>query len=104
VACASAASVSVRSETKEKDPFAGHEWQTTYSSQVAVADGTFLTERLLPGKYLLVADAYTPLTPEQKVRSGIIGPSLRAEMPFTVPESGELTLPELALKPIVRGP
>ncbi|HZN35680.1 MAG TPA: hypothetical protein VFB80_17745, partial [Pirellulaceae bacterium] len=96
--------VSVRSPTKEKDPFDGHEWQTTFASQVAVADGTFLTERLLPGKYLLVADAYTPLTPEQKVRSGIIGPSLSAEMPITVPESGEFTAPDLPLKPIVRRP
>jgi hypothetical protein len=58
----------------------------------------------LPGKYLLVADAYTPLTPEQKVRSGIIGPSLHAELPITVPDSGEFTAPELALKPIARAP
>jgi len=95
--------VSIQSTTKEKDPFGGHEWQTTYASQVALADGTFRTERLLPGKYLLTASAYTPLTPEQQRRTGIVGPSFQAEMPITVPESGEFKAPDLALKPMERG-
>lgn len=94
--------VSLRSPGKVKDPFSDHEWETTYASQVAVADGTFLTERLLPGKYLLVAEAYTLLTPEQKTRSGIIGPSYRAEMPITIAESGEITAADLPLLPVAR--
>lgn len=95
--------VTIQSTTKKKDPFGGHEWETTYASDVALADGTFITERLLPGKYLLVAEAYTPLTPEQQRRTGIIGPSFRAETTITVPETGEYKTPDLALKPVERG-
>ena len=38
--------ISVRSERAEKGPFDEHEWTTTYASQTAMADGTFLTERI----------------------------------------------------------
>jgi hypothetical protein len=95
--------VSVRSEKAEKDPFSGHEWTTSYASQTAAADGTFLTERIAPGKYLLVAEAYTPLTPEQRVRTGFVGPSHRAQFTIDVPADGELKLGDLALKPIGAG-
>ena len=91
--------VSVKSEKSAKDPFGGHEWQTTYASQVAAADGGFQTEKIAPGRYLLVAEAYTPLTPMQRKRTGIIGPSFRAETTIEVPESGDLVVPNLPLRP-----
>ncbi len=95
--------ISVRSEKAEKSPFNAHEWTTTYASQTAAADGTFLTERIAPGKYLLVADAYTPLTPEQRFRTGVIGPSHRAQITIDVPADGELKVGDLALKPTWTG-
>ncbi len=95
--------ISVRSERAEKGPFDKHEWTTVYASQTAVADGTFLTERIAPGKYLLVADAYTPLKPEQRFQTGVIGPSYRAQITIDVPADGELKVDDLALKPIGAG-
>ena len=91
--------ISVRSEKAEKSPFDEHEWTTAYASQTAAADGTFLTERIAPGKYLLVAEAYTPLTPEQRFRTGLIRPSHRAQVTIDVPADGELKVDDLALKP-----
>jgi hypothetical protein len=91
--------ISVRSEKSEKSPFDKHEWTTTYASQTAAADGAFLTERIAPGKYLLVAEAYTPLTPEQRFRTGLISPSHRTEVKIDVPADGELKVGDLDLKP-----
>lgn len=91
--------VAVRSERAGKSPFDDHEWTTTYASTTAAADGAFLTERIAPGKYLLVASAYMPLTPEQRFQSGAILPSYRAEIKIEVPADGELVVEDLALKP-----
>ena len=91
--------VSVRSEKAEPSPFDKHEWTTSYASQTAAEDGTFLTERIAPGKYLLVADAYTPIPEEDRFRTGVIGPSHRAEIKIEVGTDGELTVPDLVLKP-----
>jgi hypothetical protein len=90
--------VSARGEKSEKSPFDDHDWQTTYASQTAAADGTYLTERIAPGSYLLVAEAFTPLTPEQRVSTGIVGPAFRAEMKLEVPAEGEFAVPDLVLK------
>lgn len=90
--------ISVRSQKAVKSPFDKHEWTTTYASHVAAEDGTFYTERILPGKYRLVAEAYLPLTPEQRVRSGLIQPTLQAQIEIEVPANGELTVDDLALK------
>jgi hypothetical protein len=96
--------ISVRSEKAEKNPFDEREWTTTYASQTAAADGTFLTERIAPGKYLLVADAYAPLTPEQRSRTGgHVAPSFHAQVTIEVPSDGELKVADLALKPIRAG-
>ncbi|MEX0718084.1 MAG: M56 family metallopeptidase [Planctomycetaceae bacterium] len=97
--------ISVRSEKAEKGPFDKHEWTTTFASEAATADGTFRTERIAPGKYLLVAEGYSPLTPEQRFRtSGLIGPSHRVQVTIDVPADGELKLGDLALKPIGAAP
>ncbi|MDB5384707.1 MAG: blaR1 4 [Planctomycetaceae bacterium] len=90
--------VSVESEKAEQGPFDKHEWKTSYASQTATADGTFLTERIAPGKYVLKAGAYTPLTQEQLFRSGAIVPAFRAQIKIEISTDGELTVPELNLK------
>jgi hypothetical protein len=92
--------VQIRSEKAEKDPFDKHEWTTTYASQTAAADGSFLTERVAPGKYVLEAKAYIPLTPEQQVRSGLVTPTYGASTTIEVPDSGVLVVPDLKLETI----
>lgn len=92
--------VRISAENSEKDPFDKHEWTTTYASQTANADGSFLTERVASGTYVLKADAYVPLTPEQMVRSGIVTPTYGASAKIVVPESGELVVPELKLEKV----
>jgi hypothetical protein len=67
--------VQISSEKVELDPFDKREWTTTYASQTANADGSFLTERVPPGTYVLKADAYVPLTPEQQVRTAHRAPT-----------------------------
>jgi hypothetical protein len=89
--------VQIRSETAEKDQFDKREWTTTFASQTAAADGTFLTERIAPGKYVLEAKAYIPLTPEQLTRSGIVTPTYGAQAMIEVPDSGVLVVPDLKL-------
>src|SRR5262249_54321717 len=48
--------VAVKAKKAQRDPFEKHEWQTTYASATAAADGAFLTERIAKGRYLLVAE------------------------------------------------
>lgn len=91
--------VAIRNEKAEKSPFDEHEWTTVYASQTAEKDGTFRTERVLPGKYLLHVRAYTPLTEEQMRRTGFILPSFSAERRIEVPADGELTLEDIPLVP-----
>jgi hypothetical protein len=90
--------VQISNEKAEKDPFDKHEWTTMYASQTAAEDGSYLTERVAPGTYVLNAVAYIPLTPEQQFRTGIILPTYGATAKIEVPESGELVVPELKLE------
>jgi hypothetical protein len=95
--------VSVRGLLDEKSPFDNYEWPVVYASQTAAEDGSFQTERILPGKYRLVAEAYTSLTPEQRFRSGGILPSYRVQVTIDVPAEGELKVDDLLLKPSLPG-
>jgi hypothetical protein len=95
--------VNVMSEKAMRDPFSKHEWQTTHASQTTAADGAFLTERVSPGRYLLTAAAYTPLTDKQRMSTGLVGPSFQAATTIDVPASGELVVPDLELRP-AKGP
>ena len=90
--------VSVRHLLDQKDPFGNHEWPLVVASTTAEG-GKYRTERIPPGKYLLRAEGYVPLTPEQRFRTGLIRPSLHAEITIEVPAEGELTVPDLSLKP-----
>jgi hypothetical protein len=89
--------VSVEGATA-KSPFDDHEWTPTFASLTAGKDGSFLTERISPGIYVLKAEAYAPLTPEQRA-GGFPTPSHRASATIDVPDSGELVVPELKLQP-----
>jgi hypothetical protein len=95
--------ISVRSVLDQKSPFDNHEWPIVFASTTAAADGTFQTERILPGTHLLTAEAYLPLMPEQRFRSGGIRPSFRAEVAMTVPAEGDVVVPDLVLKPVAAG-
>jgi len=90
--------VSVKSTDKEKDPFSDHMWQTTYASTMAADDGSFQTERIVPGRYLLTAEGYVPMTEQQRYSTGWIRPALTAEATIDVPVSGDVTLPDLELQ------
>jgi hypothetical protein len=92
--------VTVKSEKTEKDPFEGHEWQTEFASDTVAEDGTFRTELIPPGRHLVVAEGYTPLTPEQRFRTGVIVPAFRAEVTVDVPATGEVVVPDLRLEKV----
>jgi hypothetical protein len=86
---------------QEKPEQDEQEWPTVYASQTADADGAFLTERIAPGTYLLVAEAYTPLEgPPQRLSTGRPVPSHWAQIKIDVPTDGELNVSELVLKRI----
>ncbi len=89
--------VSINSLDRWKDPFDGHQWDTTFASTKAATDGSFTTERIAPGRYLLTAEGYVPLTPQQRYSTGLITPTYTAQMTIDVPESGEVTVPDLKL-------
>ncbi|HUF62301.1 MAG TPA: carboxypeptidase-like regulatory domain-containing protein [Verrucomicrobiales bacterium] len=100
----SGVTVSVNAVEAEKSPFEDSLWHTTYASLAAGADGSFLTERILPGRYVLSAEGYLPLTPEQRVRTGMVGPAFRAELNIEVPATGpaEMTLEPIRLETVQR--
>jgi hypothetical protein len=79
------------------------ESNATVASTSPAGDGTYLTERIPPGTYGLVAYAFKPLTPEQMKTSGLIPPSYQVQTTIEVPAEGEVTVKDLALKPIERG-
>ena len=58
--------------------------------------GLFLTERIPPGTYELHAQGYAPLTQDQLRRTGLIGPTVSAQVTITIPETG--TVPSVKLK------
>jgi hypothetical protein len=65
--------------------------------EIAGNRGLFLTERIPPGTYLVSADRYAPLTPEQERRGGVVA-TLTAQSTVTVPESGVVPSLKLELK------
>lgn len=96
--------ISIQEEKPQRRPSDVYEWRTIYASHAAEADGAFLTERIAPGTYLLVATAYTPLKgPPARLSTGTPVPSYGAQIKIDVPAGGELAVGELALKPIPSG-
>jgi hypothetical protein len=95
--------VSVQSEKAQRVAVNQQDWTIVYASTTTAANGSFVTERIVPGTYRLVAEAYTPLTPDEQIDRGFRGPSYRALTNIDVPVDGELIVPELALQPIAPG-
>ena len=77
--------------------------ETVYAALTPGEDGTFLTERIPPGRHQLVAYAYKQLTPEEMKRLGAIAPSYNAQITIDVPADGEVKVGDLDLKLIRRG-
>ncbi len=71
---------------------------TVFDARNCDADGAFRTEPLSPGKYVILVEAYQPLTPEQLRQSGGIRPRFVGAVHITVPETGEPPAVEVTLK------
>ncbi|MGE0378899.1 MAG: M56 family metallopeptidase, partial [Planctomycetaceae bacterium] len=102
-----AVAVSVMSEEPVESSFPFRGMRMTYAMHRVGDDGSFHTERILPGRYVLVAEAFEPqFNPlggggfPFGGGGGLFGPKpdFRAEVPVAVPESGELTVPDIVLK------
>jgi RNA polymerase sigma factor (sigma-70 family) len=52
-------------------------------------DGKFTTERLLPGEYKVIAEAYLPETPQQRRSTGLRLPDFVGAVKVTVPKEGK---------------
>lgn len=81
-----------------ENPDAQFEGWLTLDGQATNEDGEFTTERLPPGEYKLLAEAYLPLTPEQRFRTGIPTPTFTGESTVVVPEDGEAPDVKIELK------
>ena len=93
--------IKVESLKPEKDPFGQREWTTEFTAVLAAEDGMFKTERIAPGRYRLVAEAYLPLEPNNRLSSGIPRPRYRAAIEVEIPEGGKATrVPDLKLEEI----
>jgi hypothetical protein len=96
--------VSVYTEETYKGPFDDHEWQTKLDSRPTGEAGSFLTERIPPGRHVIRVDAWVPLTEDQRRSTGLLGPAWRAEtvidVPQESPESGELEIADLILSKV----
>ncbi len=62
------------------------------------SDGSFKTEIIPPGEYLVRASVFIEETPEQRNRTGIIPPGFEGEAKVTVPEQGAPPPIEIQLK------
>jgi RNA polymerase sigma factor (sigma-70 family) len=74
---------------------------TVFASLSPAGDGSFLTERIPPGTYQVIAYAFEEQTPERLRNTSPIPASFHAEpRKIVVPAEGEVTVADLALKPI----
>jgi len=78
----------------------------TVASNGVGEEGTFLTERIAPGKYVLLAYAYRQKDMESRL-GGAIAPAYQGQITIEIPEEGpddgDLVVKDLILKPIKRG-
>ncbi len=71
----------------------------TFDGLALEGNGSFMTERIPPGKYKVIVKAYRQETPEEKSRSGIRLPKWIATADVEVPESGEPPKARLTMRP-----
>ncbi|HUS48018.1 MAG TPA: carboxypeptidase-like regulatory domain-containing protein [Phycisphaerae bacterium] len=93
--------ITVRPEKATGDPRSRDEWKLpVYDALTCGADGRFKTSRLVPGSYLVVAEAYKPESRDEMRRTGRRLPSMIGTAKVTVPESGEPKPVRIELKPL----
>jgi hypothetical protein len=78
------AMISVRPAGEIKDRF-GPKFDTVKMEP----DGSFRTERILPGEYTIEVQAYEPEPPGRRFNTGLRGPNLTGTIKVTVPAEGE---------------
>jgi hypothetical protein len=61
-------------------------------------DGSFRTERILPGEYVIEVQAYAPEPPQAQRFTGLRGPDLAGSIKVTVPAEGEMKPVTITLK------
>jgi beta-lactamase regulating signal transducer with metallopeptidase domain len=93
-----AAVVNVCSENAKDDRSVSDLDVTLFDSRLCAADGKFKTDPLRQGKYTIVVEGYLPLTPEQRVQSGIIRPRFVGTAKLMVPAKGEPSPVEVRLE------
>ena len=64
-------------------------WDAWLAIQPPYTDGKFTTERLLPGEYKLIAEAYLPEKPQERLDTGIRLPRFIGAVKVTVPKEGK---------------
>ncbi|MDB5352667.1 MAG: hypothetical protein JWN86_3914 [Planctomycetota bacterium] len=72
---------------------------TVFESMKAEPDGTFTTERLLPGDYKVIVQAYRPEPEDQRFVTGLRGADLTGSAKVTVPATGKPEAVVITLKP-----
>ena len=91
--------IKVKSAKKMIDPTDGKERDVEVAGVALKPDGTYLTERIAPGKYILTAEAYVEPDPADRLRTGRMGPGYSAQVEVEVPEGGgPVNLGALVLK------
>ena len=107
--------LSVRELEKTKDPNSTHAFRKVLDARLvgelqengagrpeidySSGQADFRTERIPPGRYEVLVEAYAPLTDAQRRMSGIILPTLTATKTIHVPEEGEPPSLSLELAP-----
>ncbi|NQU20499.1 MAG: HEAT repeat domain-containing protein [Candidatus Nealsonbacteria bacterium] len=82
--------LSVRDQRASGDPRNRDDWKLRTFDGLALEDnGPFKTERISPGKYKVVVEAYRQETREEMARSGMRLPKWTGTAEVDVPESGE---------------
>jgi beta-lactamase regulating signal transducer with metallopeptidase domain/protocatechuate 3,4-dioxygenase beta subunit/Leucine-rich repeat (LRR) protein len=93
--------VSVRSPAVTGD-LASSRWkEPIFDIVVCGPDGKFKTERLLPGEYSIIAEAFEAEKPEERRSTGIRLPAFVGRAAVTVPESGPPPQVKIEIKPRV---
>ena len=92
--------VSIRDQRASGDPRNSDDWMLpTFDGLALEGNGTFKTERIPPGKYKVVVEAYRQETREEMSRSGWRLPKWTGTAEVDVPESGEPPKVRLMMRP-----
>ena len=92
--------VYVRDQRVSGDPRKLDDWKLpTFDGLALVGNGSFTTERIPPGKYKVVVEAYKQETPGEMSGSGWRLPKWTAAADVDVPETGEPPKVRLMMRP-----